>query len=61
MLSQEALSELSDILRTDYGKDCTPAEVFEIGQGIVEFFDRLMEFDFKNKNDNENERLHKTV
>ncbi len=61
MLSQETLKELSDILREDYGKDYTPAEVFEIAQGIVGFFDRLMEFDFKDNNNDENEWLHKTV
>jgi len=50
MLSKETLQELSEILRADYGRDFTPAEVFEIAQGLVGFFDQLIELDFKDKN-----------
>ena len=61
MLSPEILQELSDILSEDFQRTYTPAEVFEIGNGLVAMFDKLMECDFKDNNNYENERLHKTI
>ena len=61
MLSRETLDELKDILREDFERTYTDDEVFAIAQGLVGIFDRLMEFDFKDNNEYENERMHKTI
>ncbi len=64
MLSQERINQLAAILEADFGVQLKPEEVFAVGQGLVGFFDHLMRFDHKDKNENENhekEGLHKTV
>jgi hypothetical protein len=45
MISEERLAELAEILREDYGRDLSPAEVAEIGRRLVGFFELLAEFD----------------
>jgi len=61
MLSKETLQELSDILSEDFKRTYTPTEVFEIAHGLVAMFDKLMECNFKDNNNYENERLHKII
>ena len=61
MLSPETIKELSDILHDDLGKEYTSAEIFEIAHGLESLFDRLMEFDFEDNHEDENERLHQAV
>ena len=49
MLSKESLQELSAILKTEYGHNLSPGEVFEVGQNLVSFFDQLSRLDFQDK------------
>ncbi len=40
-ISQELLNELKDILKEDFGEELNPKELFEVGNGLVLYFDLL--------------------
>ncbi len=40
-LSQELLNELKDILKEDFGEELNQKELFEVGNGLVLYFDLL--------------------
>ena len=53
MLSEKTIEELRLILREDYGKDLSTADVSEIANGMVGYFDLLAKIYYR-KNNNEN-------
>ncbi len=54
MVSQKLLNELKDIIREEYGQDLEMEKVFQIGNGLVGYFDLLAKMHHENNQNNEN-------
>ncbi len=48
-ISQKLLNELKDILKEDYGEELNQKELFEVGNGLVLYFDLLARIYSRNK------------
>ena len=63
MLSQRLLDELGQVLKDDYGLNLKSDKVFEIGNGLVNYFDLLAKWDLeqqlKQSNEDYNEPRNK--
>lgn len=52
MVSEEMLTELNNILRTDYGLELNPREISAIGNSLVDYFELLTKMNKKNDQEN---------
>ncbi len=52
MLSESTITELREIIREEYGKEVPLADVREIGENIVRYFDLLAKIYHRTLSDN---------
>ena len=50
MVSEKLITELQEIIKTQYGVDLSFEETSKIGNDLVEIFDVLAKIDFAEKN-----------
>lgn len=55
MVNQQLLNELKEIIKEEYGQDLEMENVYQIGNGLVGYFDLLAKIHHENNQHNENE------
>lgn len=48
-LNQKLINELDNILREDYGKELSQKELFEVGIGLISYFELLSKIYWRDK------------
>ncbi|MDX9913513.1 MAG: hypothetical protein RBS77_02955 [Candidatus Moranbacteria bacterium] len=55
-VSEKLILELQKIIKAEYGREPSIAEVSEIANGLVGYFDLLLKIDRRNENNKKNKK-----